>query len=165
VRPDDAPAVQRFVRELSPAARRNRFFGPVAELSPRQLDRMTRFEAPHELGLVAVDAGAAAPHIVAIAQSASCEPACAELAVVVADAWQRNGLAERLLARLLAHGRSSGLCTMGGLVLAANWPMLALAAKLGFALSEHEDEDLVRVEKPLAPPAGRFRLGMASAIA
>jgi acetyltransferase len=166
VRPDDAPHVQQFVRELSPAARRNRFFGPVAELSPRQLERMTRFDAARELALVALDDGADAPRIVAIAQSASCDPACAELAVVVADAWQRNGLGGRLLARLLVHGARSGLRMVGGLVLAANRPMLALAGKLGFAFLPDEDDDVVRIEKPLAPrPGGPRSLCAASAIA
>ena len=33
----DAPAVQAFVRRLSPDTRRKRFFGPMVELSPEQL--------------------------------------------------------------------------------------------------------------------------------
>ena len=37
----DAPAVQAFVRKLSPETRRRRFFGPIVELSPQQLERLT----------------------------------------------------------------------------------------------------------------------------
>jgi hypothetical protein len=40
VRARDAGQVQAFVRALSPQSRRERFFAPIAELSPRQLGRV-----------------------------------------------------------------------------------------------------------------------------
>jgi acetyltransferase len=144
----DAPLVQAFVRALSPESRRNRFFGAVRELSPAQLERMTRFDGATGLGLVAL--ADEATRIVGIAQHAVCDPPHAELAVVVADDWQRQGLGERLVAALLAHAARRGIAAMQGFVLAANTPMLALASKLGFALEEDADPELVRVEKPLA---------------
>jgi acetyltransferase len=148
VRAADGPLVQQFVRELSPQSRRNRFFGPLRELSPSQLERMTRFAAPAELGLVAL-AGTASPRIVAIAQHAVCDPPVAELAVAVADDWQRRGLGEQLVTRLLAYASRTGVAAMHGLVMATNQPMLALAAKLGFALDDDADPALVRIARPL----------------
>ena len=153
VRAADAPLVQQFVRELSPRSRRNRFFGPVAELSPAQLERMTRFDGPAGLGLVVV-AGEDSPRIVGIAQHAVCDPPFAELAVVVADGWQRQGLGERLVLLLLAHAAKTGIAAVQGLVIAANRPMLALASKLGFAFEDDADPELVRVEKLLRRVAG-----------
>jgi acetyltransferase len=153
VRAADAPLVQQFVRELSPQSRRNRFFGPVAELSRPQLERMTQFDAATGLGLVAV-AGEDAPRIVGIAQHVVCDPPFAELAVVVADDWQRQGLGERILSLLLAHAAKTGITAVQGLVMAANWPMLALASKLGFAFGEDADPQLVRVEKLLRHAEG-----------
>jgi acetyltransferase len=153
VRAADAPLVQQFVRELSPQSRRNRFFGPVRELSPAQLERMTRFDGSGGLGLVAL-AGGNDQRIVGIAQHAVCDPPFAELAVVVADDWQRQGLGERLVALLLAHAARSGIAAMQGVVMAANRPMLALAAKLGFVLEDDVDPELVRVEKPLGRMQG-----------
>jgi len=148
VRAADAPLVQQFVRELSPQSRRNRFFGPVSELSPAQLERMTRFDGTTGLGLVAV-AGGDAPRIVAIAQHAVCDPPFAELAVVVADDWQRQGLGERLVLLLLAHAARTGIAAVQGVVMGANRPMLALASKLGFGFEDDADPELVRIEKPL----------------
>jgi acetyltransferase len=148
VRTGDAPLVQQFVRELSLASRRSRFFGPVSELSPAQLDRMTRFDGSTELGLVAL-AGEEAPRVVGIAQHAACDPQVAEIAVVVADGWQRQGLGERLVRLLLAHAATAGVAAVRGVVMAANRPMLALASKLGFALADDADPDLVQVEKAL----------------
>ena len=153
VHPADGPLVQRFVRELSPRSRRNRFFGPVAELSPAQLERMTRFDGPAGLGLVVV-AGEDSPRIVGIAQHAVCDPPFAELALVVADGWQRQGLGERLVTLLLAHAAKTGIAAAQGLIMAANRPMLALASKLGFAFEADADPALVRVEKPLGRPVG-----------
>ena len=149
VRPSDAPFVQHFVRELSPAARRRRFFAACSELSPAQLDRMTRLEPPEGLALAATCVGAVAPRIVGIAQYALTGPALAEMAVVVADDWQRHGLGESLLVALLDHAARSGIANAHGLVLAENEPMLMLAAKLGFSVCEHADERLLSIEKPL----------------
>jgi hypothetical protein len=42
---------------------------------------------------------------------------------------------------------------MNGHALAENAPMLALAARLGFALTDDRDPDLVRLERPLPPPS------------
>jgi acetyltransferase len=148
VRADDAPLVQRFVRELSPESRRSRFLGPVRELSPAQLERMTRFDGTTSLGLVAV-AGADGARVVGIAQHAAAEPSVAELAVVVADDWQRQGLGERLVGLLIGHASRAGAAAVEGYVMAGNWPMLALASKLGFALEEDADPALVRIGKPL----------------
>ena len=147
VRASDAPLVQQFVRELSPQSRRNRFFGAVRELAPAQLERMTRFDGTSGLGLAALADDAR--RIVAIAQQVVCDPPYAELAVVVADDWQRQGLGERLVAALLAHAARTGIAAMHGSVMAANGPMLALASKLGFAFEADADPDLVRIEKPL----------------
>jgi acetyltransferase len=155
VHPADGPLVQRFVRELSPRSRRNRFFAPVAELSPAQLERMTRFDGANGLGLVAVAiAGDDSTRIVGIAQHAVCDPPFAELALVVADGWQRQGLGERLVTLLLAHAAKTGIAAVQGFVMAANRPMLALASKLGFAFEDDADPELVRIEKPLGRPVG-----------
>jgi acetyltransferase len=151
-RPGDRDAVQRFVRELSPLARRRRFFGAVAELSPAQLDRLTGVQDPRDLSLVALAVNAGEPRIVAMAQYASAGSQPAEFAVVVADAWQRQGLGERLLKMLLARAAEAGLRAMSGSVLAENEPMLALAAKLGFETSGDGHPNSVRVTRPLPPP-------------
>jgi acetyltransferase len=151
-RPADGTAVQQFVRELSPLARRRRFFGALSELSPAQLDRLVGAQAPRALSLVALSANDGEPRIVAMAQYAPDEAEAAEFAVVVADAWQRRGLGARLLELLLERAAWAGVRTMNGFALAENGPMLALAARLGFVSAEDRDPDLVRLERPLAPP-------------
>lgn len=153
-RPADAEAVQQFVRELSPLARRRRFLGALSELSPAQLDRLTGAPNPRDLSLVALSAHAGEPRVVAMTQYATDDPGTAEFALVVADAWQRQGLGARLLELLLERAALAGLRVINGFALAENGPMLALAAKHGFALTDDRDPDLVRLERPL-PPARR----------
>lgn len=150
----DGEAVQQFVRELSPLARRRRFFGALSELSPAQLERLTGAQNPRDLSLVALSAHAGEPRIVAMAQYATDNPGAAEFAVVVADAWQRQGLGARLLELMLGRAAEAGVQVLKGFALAENAPMLALAARLGFALTDDRDPDLVRLERPLPPSRG-----------
>jgi acetyltransferase len=147
LRPADAPHVQAFVRRLSLESRRRRFFSPINELSPRQLERVTSGESPDDVNLGAFDA---AGRIVGLAQYAVEEDASAEFGVVVDDALQRSGLGTRLIGVLTERARARGLAALHGVVLGDNWPMLGLAAKLGFELSEDADPRLMRVEKTIA---------------
>jgi acetyltransferase len=148
--------VQAFVRWLSPLARRRRFHGALSELSSAQLDRLTRAQDPRDLSLVALAGGTERGAVVGMAQLALDEPASAEFALVVADAWQGQGLGLRLLERLLAHAAEAGVRTLGGFVLADNAAMLELTAKLGFVSRRDLDPDLVRVEKRVAPRTSTF---------
>jgi acetyltransferase len=150
----DGEAVQQFVRELSPLARRRRFLGALSELSPAQLDRLTGAQNPRDLSLVALSAHVGEPRIVAMAQYAADDPGAVEFALVVADAWQRHGLGARLLELLLERAALAGVRVMNGFALAENGPMLALAARHGFALTDDRDPQLVRLERPLPPPRG-----------
>ena len=143
-RPDDAPAVQRFVRGLSARSLRNRFFAPVRELSPDQLDRLTRPRDPRELALLAeITEGTQTP-VVALAQHALSDPPNAEFALVVDDSCQRQGLGTRLIAALADHAACVRLAAFVGFVLADNWPMLALLARLGFSFEDDADPRLIR---------------------
>lgn len=157
--PGDRDAVQQFVHGLSPLARRRRFFGPVAELSPDQLARLTRGRDPRELALVATEALADAPRVVGLAQYALDGEQEAEFAVVVADGWQGIGLGRQLVETLAARAAAEGLATLSGIVLAENWPMLMFAVATGFDLAEDRDPQFVRARKVLAPPRSSGLLG------
>lgn len=150
--PGDLPAVQQFVRGLSDAARRNRFFAPVRELSPGQLDRITHSRPPHALALVGETAQDGQSRIVALAQYASCEPLDAEVGLVVDDSCQRQGLGMQLLGVLEEHAARAGLATLSGFVLADNWPMLGLLARLGWEFITDYDRYMIRFLKQLEPP-------------
>ena len=149
-RSDDAEGVQEFVRGLSVRSRSNRFFTPVRELSPAQLDQVMR-SGPGELALLAESENDEGSRIVAMAQYAASEPLEAEFAVVVDDAWQRQGLGTELLGVLAEHAARTGFSTFTGLVLADNAPMLSLVSRLDCELVADRDPYVLRAVKRLDP--------------
>jgi GNAT superfamily N-acetyltransferase len=74
-----------------------------------------------------------------------------EFAITVAEDWRGSGLAVHLLTSLVRRSRRDGYRTMEGLVLAVNWPLLALARKLRFKVAPMPaDATGVQVERQLA---------------
>ncbi len=137
----DAGRVQHFVRRLSAHARTERYFAPIRELSPRQLERVTRAREPYDVAL-AVTAG---DDLVGLAECCG-----GEVAVVVADAWQGMGIGEALMQALLAHAREKGLPGLEGVVRERNRPMLRLARRLGFGPAGEIEPGLLRLERSLS---------------
>jgi acetyltransferase len=144
VQAGDAERLQGFVRGLSQRSRYERFFAPVAELSPRELERITSGAG---LSLAAFDARGA---VVALAEYVRSGAGEAEFAIVIADAWQGQGLGARLIAALLEHAKRSGVARLAGVTHAGNRAMRLLARRLGFGVQPDADPDLVRMELALA---------------
>jgi len=67
-----------------------------------------------------------------------------EFAIAVADAWQRRGLGELMMRRLIETAREAGLERMEGQVLAANVAMLELCRRLGFTIAHDQGDALER---------------------
>ena len=138
VLPQDAELEQSLVRGLSPDARYNRFFNPIRELSPGQLEQMTQIDYRRHVALLAESFEADTARVVGEARYVVDDSGRgAEFAVVVADDWRRLGLATRLLRSLREHACQSGLETLHGDVLASNEAMLAMLRRLGFARRMH----------------------------
>ena len=143
----DAAAMQALVRGLSWRTRIERFFMPVNELSPRQLERVLLGDG---LSLAAFDEHGA---MVAHAQYALEGKGEAEFGIVVADDWQAHGLGARLMGELLEHARNAGITAFNGVTLSDNGRMRRLARKLGFVFKRDDDPQLVRMERWLGSPA------------
>ena len=76
-----------------------------------------------------------------------------EFAVVVADDWQRHGVASELMRRLIAHASTLGLTRMTGSVLSDNVRMLRFSERLGFTVAADANEPgVTAVELALEPP-------------
>jgi len=67
-----------------------------------------------------------------------------EFALVVDDAWQKQGIGHKLMDVLMDVARSVGLKTMEGEVLKANHPMLKLVEALGFRVEAHPEDETIR---------------------
>ena len=127
--PGDESGLQQFIRGLSPASRHARFMMAVRELSADMLDRFVHPAPGREAVLVATSP---VNGIVGLAQYVTDKTGdgC-EVALVVTDAWQQQGLGTELLNEV---GNVAGENSIGYFhadVLADNYPMRALARKVG----------------------------------
>lgn len=160
VRPDDAAALQAFVRALSPTSRRLRFHSAVRELSEATLRALIHVDQRAHVAFVLTSHEGGQERIVGEARYVvSADGETAEFGIAVADAYRGRGLAERLLAALVDAARAAGLRWLVGDVLADNARMLAFVRRCGFAESTRGSEPgLVRVERlvdrPLATSQG-----------
>lgn len=150
IRPDDAGALQDFVRALAPVSRRMRFHAGVRELSESALRALTCTDECAHIAFVLTTTECGAERIVGEARYVvSGDGETAEFAIAVADAFQGLGLAQRLLAAVIDAARAAGLRWLVGEVLADNARMLAFVRRLGFAETTHGGlaPGVVRVER------------------
>ena len=164
----DAESIQVFVRGLSDASRRLRFFAPIRELAPAVLARLTASAGQPGLVLLAEVHDGGAWSMVALAQYAPGEDAeTCDLALVVADAWQRLGLGRALLELLTRSARDEGCARAVVDVLSGNEAMLALARACDFAAARSPHGwTVLRLVRDLrgVPIADRAWISAASAL-
>jgi GNAT superfamily N-acetyltransferase len=149
--PGDCDVIRSYIRQLSAGSRHNRFLGTLKELSPRELHRMTHADHWHRLAMIAetVVAGTCVMIGEAYYVMAPDQISC-DIALSVADAWQRRTLGTRLMGILAARARSVGISYLTGEVLRSNAAMTALARKSGWAVTAAvTDARLIRMTKQL----------------
>ena len=148
IRPEDAEMEASFVRNLSDHARHFRFGTAMKELTREMLVRFTQIDYDRELALLVLTDQGDRETEVAVARYARTGPDSADVAIVVADAWQGKGLGRRLLVRLLDIGRSRGIRRFEGEMLSENLPIRNLLASLGFSFRrDPEGGDIVLFEQ------------------
>jgi GNAT superfamily N-acetyltransferase len=152
VGPADAGPLQAYVRALSPQARYSRFFGPLQELPPAELDRVIHLDRKRQLALLAEARIEGAWTTLGEARYAlSPDRSEFEFALSVADRFHGRGIGSLLLADLECRAKDLGARYLVGDVLRTNEPMQGLARKAGFAMTAvPRDARVVRIVKDLA---------------
>jgi acetyltransferase len=142
----DVPAVQAFIGRLSLQSRYRRFFYAARELTPPMQRQFTRANPKVEMSLLAVVVDEQGHEtLVGTAQYAVTRwPDLCEFAVVVADDWQRKGIARRLLRDLVGVATVAGLQSIQGDTLADNEAIRRLLLQMGFRFERHADGPLLR---------------------
>jgi GNAT superfamily N-acetyltransferase len=134
--PSDGEALRRFFYRLSPETLYRRFMSPVARPEQVRPDQLLNIDHWDREAIVAVDEGEIVGVARYVRQAGSDE---AELAVVVADDWQRQGLATRMLAALAEQAAAACIHRFTMSMLADNSPILRLVRQADpsarFALS------------------------------
>lgn len=131
IRADDLAMHTRFIDELSPPTHYARFLSPRRP-GEAELKRMTDIDYAAELALVATIEVDGVERELGVARYVKTPGATAAVAVVVADDWQRRGIAEQLMRKLIAAAAEHGVECLADITLHDNRPMLRLARKLGF---------------------------------
>jgi RimJ/RimL family protein N-acetyltransferase len=104
--PSDAESLRRLFERLSPETRYRRFMSPVARPDQVHPERLLDVDHRDREAVVAVDGG----EIVGVARYARPPGSdTAEVAVVVADAWQHRGLGTRILRALARLAAAAGV--------------------------------------------------------
>jgi acetyltransferase len=153
--PQDVELQRAFFRSLSPQSRYSRFMTRVNELPPALAERFTRIDYTSHLALVATILEDGREVMIGEARCVAedGDPSTCELAIAVADAWQRCGIALALLVRLERQAAELGFRRMVADTLVSNRAMLGLARRTRYAvIASPADKTLARLEKTLPPP-------------
>lgn len=139
-RPWDAHNVAAMHERCSEESRYERYFAPV---SAWREDQLRRISGGHRgATLVAInDAG----DIVALGNVFPEQPEgqrTAEIAVIVEDAWQGQGLGTSLLGHLIGLARRMEFDEVAALVLATNTRMIRMLDNTGLIWTKHTDAEL-----------------------
>ncbi|MBX3706135.1 MAG: GNAT family N-acetyltransferase [Pseudomonadales bacterium] len=151
IRPDDREREAAFVRGLSRESRYFRFHSALRELTPDMLERFVHNDYPDALALVAYLPGPAGDEQIGVARYVREGTGdTAEMAIVVADAWQGKGVGTHLLLALRDLAQAAGIRRLVANVLRENGRMQALARQLGYDVDGPSDDLRARrLGKPL----------------
>src|SRR4051794_38557633 len=150
IRPEDREALAAAHTRLSPESIRRRYLAPKPRLTGRELTYLTEVDGVDHVALIAVDGD----EIVGVGRWVRLpdDPTTAEVAVVIADDRQGQGLGGRLGAALADSAVEHGVERFNALLLSDNVAAHRLFASVSERLeSRHEAglEELV-LELPLA---------------
>jgi GNAT superfamily N-acetyltransferase len=152
IRPADAKRLVAFHQGLSPRSVYRRFFSVHPKLSDAEVERFTCVDYVDRLALVAE----VADQMVAVARyDRTSESSEAEVAFVVADAFQHHGIATMLLEVLAYAASRSGITVFVASTLAENEEMLDVFRHSRFGTSTRFTSGIVEVRFPIDPAAHR----------
>ncbi|TAL16738.1 bifunctional acyl-CoA synthetase/GNAT family N-acetyltransferase [bacterium] len=150
IRPEDEPAVKEMLDTLSAENLYFRFFQQIKELGHARLAGFCQVDYDREIALVAVEEPPGKERILGMCHL-KMHPGreYAELAVVIGERWQKQGLGRKLVSAGIAIAKEKGVGKITGAILPGNEGMLHLAKKLGFEVVEDMGEGVWRIEREL----------------
>jgi acetyltransferase len=147
----DGLAVAFLSRHLGEQSRYQRFLRPTHALAPDDLARLVDIDHWHREGLIAFSPVPRAPIAIASYHRAA-RFDVAELAVTVADDWQRHGIGTALMAALRDRAMSAGIRRFTATMLWGNRGAVALARTLGAVTIDSHHAGVIQL-------SGSFRCG------
>jgi acetyltransferase len=154
MRPEDEPAVVKFLGRVWAEDLRLRFFHAVKEFSHQFVARLTQLDYARAMAFVALDTETGEITGVARLHSDS-RYESAEYAVLVRSDLKGNGLGWALMQLLIDYATTEGLKSLSGQVLTENTTMLAMCRELGFSVkADPNDAGVAQVSLDLTNRSG-----------
>jgi RimJ/RimL family protein N-acetyltransferase len=152
LRADDGERLRAAYERLSPETKYRRFLAPKPHLSSADVRYLVQVDGRNHVGLVATpvhtpDRIIAVGRFVRLAE----DPEAAELAIVVGDAFQGEGLGGELLERLAREAVACGVSRLRATMLADNVPAHRLVSRLAInGVDERHVDEVDEIEVDLA---------------
>ena len=142
--PDDAPALQAFVKNMSTESSYFRFFRVKRQLEPEELDEFTQLDYHEQMAFVAIVDG----DLVGVGRYSAEDGSdgIAEAAFTVADGLQGRGIGTLLVYRISAFARARGVRGFRAYLLADNHAMMRVFRNAGFLMHRDIDEGVYTIE-------------------
>ena len=145
VRHDDGDLEEAFVCALSLESRYQRMLSGGTKFTPEWIDSTTHIDYHRHMAFAVTTVRDGVEQFVGVGRYVvDAVKSSAEVALVLADAWQGQGLGRRLLETLLEHAASAGIREALGTVLATNVAMVRLVRSMGFTVSQEPGDPTVR---------------------
>jgi RimJ/RimL family protein N-acetyltransferase len=152
LRPDDEAGMLAAVDQTHAESLRRRFFVTKRKFSEKEKAFFLHVDFVNHVALVAaIDEGNQHP-IVGSCRYIVTEPGSAEVAFVVIDAYQGQGLGTILTRHLVGLARSAGLEELTADVLLENTAMRNVLSKCGFQASPNADPQVIHLTLALTSP-------------
>jgi RimJ/RimL family protein N-acetyltransferase len=150
LRPDDREDMLAAIGRTSPQSLRRRFFGPKRGFSETELAFFMNIDFDNHVALIAQIDEDGRPSIVGGGRYIVVEAGRAEIAFVVVDAYQGQGIGSALMRHLSHLARDAGLKGLIAEVLPENTAMLKVFSKFGFRPGPNQEPGVVHLAKPLS---------------
>jgi len=150
LRPDDREDMLAAIGRTSPQSLRRRFFAPKRGFSEAELAFFMNIDFDKHVALVAQIDEDGQSSIVGGGRYIVVQPGQAEIAFVVVDAYQGQGIGAALMRHLARLARDAGLKELVAEVLPENTAMLRVFSKFGFRPGSKREPQVIHLTMQLA---------------
>jgi RimJ/RimL family protein N-acetyltransferase len=149
IRPDDKDKIKRAFRDLEKESVYTRLFSHKTDLTEGDLKRITEIDFEKEVGLVVTLESAAGEAVIGsgryFAFAGADGKRHAEVAFLVEEDYQGQGMARTIMRHLAAIARCQKIACFEAEVLPENKAMLAAFARSGLPMSQRYADDVIHV--------------------
>jgi ribosomal protein S18 acetylase RimI-like enzyme len=150
VRPDDKDDMLAAIGRTSTESLRRRFFVVKRGFSEKEIDFFVRIDFRDHVALIALADEHGRPTIVGGGRYVVVEPGSAEVAFIVIDGYQGQGIGSLLMRHLAGIARDAGLTELIAEVLPENTAMRKVFSKFGFKPAPRREPQVIHLVMQLA---------------